>query len=66
MRVKPRESSLIVRDPDTRRTLPPEGAEVPDTTFWRRRLRDGDVVLVEAAAPTGLEPVAPLTTRGER
>jgi hypothetical protein len=26
--------------------LPKEGAEVPDNTFWRRRLKDGDVSLV--------------------
>jgi hypothetical protein len=23
--------------------LPKEGAEVPDNTFWRRRMKDGDV-----------------------
>jgi hypothetical protein len=27
------------------RHLPPEGAEVPDTAYWRRRLADGDVGL---------------------
>jgi hypothetical protein len=26
--------------------LPKDGAEVPDNTFWRRRLKDGDVSLV--------------------
>lgn len=40
---------LVVRDPVTRRPLPPEGAEVPETTYWHRRLRDGDVLA--AAAP---------------
>lgn len=32
---------------------------------WTRRLSNGDVdrQLAEGAAPTGLEPVAPLTTR---
>lgn len=35
-----------VRGPDGR-VLPPEGAEVPRSSFWFRRLRDGDVELVE-------------------
>lgn len=30
------------------RHLPPEGAEVPDTAYWRRRLGDGDVRLAPA------------------
>ena len=36
---------LKVRDPKTKRHIPDEGIEVPDTdTFWNRRLADGDVV----------------------
>lgn len=46
MKVKPKQG-LLVRDPHTRQPLPPEGAEVPDTTHWRRRLASGDVVRVE-------------------
>ena len=30
--------------------LPEAGAEVPDDSFWQRRLRDGDVI--EAQPPT--------------
>lgn len=45
MKVKPQQG-LVVRDPDTRQPLPPEGADVPDTTHWRRRLAAGDVVRV--------------------
>ncbi|MFA1787775.1 DUF2635 domain-containing protein [Klebsiella pneumoniae] len=26
--------------------MPKDGAEVPDNTFWHRRLKDGDVSLV--------------------
>jgi len=37
-------SVLVVRDPANGRTLPPEGAQVPDNSFWHRRLKDGDVV----------------------
>jgi hypothetical protein len=44
MKVKPREG-LKVLNPDSRLHLPPEGAEVPETSYWLRRLADGDVVL---------------------
>ena len=37
---------LVVRRPD-RVLLRAEGEEVAETNFWHRRLRDGDVVLVE-------------------
>jgi len=44
MRVRPA-PGLLVRDPaQPRAPLPPEGREVPDTAYWRRRLRRGDVV----------------------
>jgi hypothetical protein len=36
-----------VRDPEGG-VLPPEGARVPENTFWLRRIQDGDVVLVSA------------------
>jgi len=48
---------LTVRDPVTKRSLPKTGAEVPETPYWHRRLRDGDVVA--AQAPTVLEPWSP-------
>jgi len=38
---------LVVRDPATRAPLPPEGAELTDSTYWQRRLIDGDVILVQ-------------------
>jgi hypothetical protein len=47
MFVKPA-PELLVANPEARppmpRHLPAAGAEVPDTEYWRRRLRDGDVV----------------------
>lgn len=46
MFVKPKDG-LSVRDPVKGVALPVEGAEVPDSIFWRRRLRDGDVSTVE-------------------
>lgn len=45
MFVKPKDG-LSVRCPVRGEALPKDGAEVPDNTFWRRRLKDGDVSLV--------------------
>lgn len=39
-----------VRDPDTMAILQDE-TEVPNTSFWQRRLVEGDVSLVEAKPP---------------
>ncbi len=67
MRVKPADPNAVIRDPQTKRPLPPEGGEVPEDNFWLRRLRDGDVVRVhEPTPPTGNEPIAPLNTRTSR
>lgn len=44
--IKPRDG-LQVRQPDGRR-LPEAGATVTDHPYWRRRLRDGDVVKTSA------------------
>lgn len=41
--IKPK-AGLTVRDPETRVPLPLEGTEVAASTYWLRRLRDGDVV----------------------
>jgi len=49
MNVKPAEPGAVVRDPATFNRLPDEGAEVPDTSYWRRRLQQGDVVEVAPA-----------------
>lgn len=48
-----------IRDPGTMRPLPAEGAEVPVTQHWLRRLARGDVRVV-ARPPTGgiLDPEA--------
>lgn len=36
-------AGLNVIDPANGQPLPPEGKEVADTTYWRRRLAEGDV-----------------------
>jgi hypothetical protein len=48
MNVKPA-AGLLVRDPVNREPLPASGREVPETDYWMRRLRDGDVVKVAPA-----------------
>ncbi len=40
---------LVVRAPNGW-LLPADGAEVPDSQFWQRRLRDGDIVPAERPA----------------
>ena len=45
---------LVVRDPVTGTPLPPEGAAVPRTSYWLRRLRDGDATEVPAPAVPAL------------
>ncbi len=47
---------LLVRDPVTMQPLGADGAEVPRTAYWLRRLRDGDVVMAVAAANDDAEP----------
>lgn len=55
MFVKPA-PGLVIRDPDLRDLLPDAGREVPDSGYWQRRLRDGDVIA--AAPPADTEPAA--------
>ena len=56
MFVKPATPDLLVANPEAispmPRHLPPEGAEVPDTQYWRRRIADGDVILQAQEEPT--------------
>lgn len=46
--VKPALAGNVVRDPDTMQTLPEDGAEKPANSYWLRRIKDKDVVEVEA------------------
>ena len=47
MFVKPT-AGRAVRDPVKGTFLPELGTEVPDNTFWRRRIQDGDVMQIAA------------------
>jgi hypothetical protein len=53
--VKPTNPGAVIRDPHSRLPLPAEGAEVPETSHWIRRLNAGEVVRCS--------PPAPLATR---
>jgi len=55
-----------VRHPDDGHVLPPEGEDVADSSFWRRRELDGDVV-IEAAeeAPAKESSVKPARSGGK-
>ncbi|TAM50227.1 MAG: DUF2635 domain-containing protein [Paraburkholderia sp.] len=57
MLVKPA-PGLKIRDPELKDLIPDEGREVAaDDLYWHRRLRDGDVVLVETSdAPAEVQP----------
>ncbi len=41
------QKARLIPDPDRGDILPEEGRDVPETDYWTRRLRDGDVVLGE-------------------
>lgn len=62
--LKPKRAGHVVRDPKTTRKLPDAGSHVPDTTFWRRRLRSGDVV--EAKPPAPKPKAAPAAKETEK
>lgn len=48
--VKPASKEVRVRQPERGSILPQGGSWVPDNTYYRRRLKDGDVVMAEAPA----------------
>ncbi len=59
-------AGLVVRDPVNRKPLPPEGDRVPATTYWHRRIAEGDVTVVQPAdepAPTPARRINPSTAR---
>lgn len=52
--VMPKEG-LKIRRPDTKRFLSSDGENVPNNSFWKRRLSDGDVLEIKLQA--GAKPV---------
>lgn len=70
MRVRPSRPDLIVRDPISRQPVPAAGREVPETSYWLRRLKDGDLELLEekpeVASTSTMEAGKPSGSRGKR
>lgn len=50
----------------SRMKVPEEGAEVPEplSTYWHRRINDGDVMEGSAGAPEGAAPAAAAPVAG--
>lgn len=46
--IKPKEG-LLIRRPDNKKFLNPEGESVPKNMFWLRRIADGDVIEINLA-----------------
>ncbi len=64
--VKPRDPKLCIRDPKTKKRLPQRAAAVPATSYWHRRLRDGDVIELDSVPKRKVEKVkTPPTTKAE-
>lgn len=53
--LKPKEGLKIPR-PDNGRVLKAEGEIVEHSTFWRRRISDGDVIEVQGKVPETSQP----------
>lgn len=51
IRVKPVKEGLVLRKPPGGIPLKAEGENVPNNSFWRRRLKDGDVVITKEEKP---------------
>ena len=54
-RLKPASPDLLVRKEDGSGMLAPEGEAVLMSSYWRRRISDGDVVLIKDAPAPGDE-----------
>lgn len=47
LKVKPAREGLKIMDPKTGAALPFRAVEVEDTSYWRRRIADGDLIAVK-------------------
>ena len=56
--LKPARDDLVVRNPANREALPAEGKSMPDTPYWRRRLKDRDVVETKPPKPVAKDKEA--------
>ena len=51
--LKPVSKEIIVRDPETFQMLPLEGSEKILNSYWKRRIKKGEVSLTEIKPKTG-------------
>lgn len=64
-RLRPARKGLLVLDPDHGGTpLPPEGRELALSSYWLRRIQDGDVLVGDEHAPAA--PATPKATKPEK
>lgn len=56
IKIKPKEGLKVVH-PDTKRAISAEGEEVEQTSYWLRRLAEGDVLLIEQKEEQKAQPV---------
>lgn len=67
MYVKPAIKGAVVRDPaNPKIPLPAEGRQVPDTTYWHRRVIQGDVIEIEEPAVVAERSDADVITSADR
>jgi hypothetical protein len=57
LKIKPA-PGRAVRDPVTMKPLAADGETKPRTSFWTRRLADGDVLLTDAEDKTAVDTTA--------
>ncbi|MDD9911655.1 MAG: DUF2635 domain-containing protein [Alphaproteobacteria bacterium] len=50
--VRPARKKLKVRNPETGQHLPAEGMHVTQSTYWLRRIKDGDVLTTQVKEST--------------
>jgi hypothetical protein len=62
IKIRPVVPGAVIRDPENRRVLPEDGAEVEETSFWTRRLLAGEVVRVDESST----PPRPTPRAGKR
>ena len=55
IKIKPKDGLKVVH-PDSKRAIAAEGEEVVQSSYWLRRLADGDVLLVEQKEETKAQP----------
>lgn len=65
IKIKPSKEGLKVVKPDTNRDLDPQGEVVEQSSYWLRRLAEGDVVLIEEMKEEN-EPLKPAKAKEQK